>query len=185
MDTHILLVPYDSAQRSVRMGAGPEHWVQRGLAAPIQETGRNVEIELIESTRSFQAEIATAFDLHRSLAAHVQEAHRQGAFPLVLSGNCNSALGTCAGSDPADLGVIWLDAHDDFATPATPQSGFLDGMGLATLAGQGWERLVASIPGYRPIDEMRILHVGGREIAQITQSKATVIPAADMRANGV
>jgi arginase len=102
-----------------------------------------------------------------------------------LSGNCNSALGTCAGSDPADLGVIWLDAHDDFATPATTQSGFLDGMGLATLAGHGWERLVASIPGFRPIAETRILHVGGREIAQITQSHAMVIPAADMRPAGV
>jgi arginase len=185
MDTRILLVPYDSAQRSMRMGAGPERWLLRGLAAQIQETGRNVEIEVIESMRSFQAEIATAFDLHRSLATHVQEAHRQGAFPLVLSGNCNSALGTCAGSDPADLGVIWLDAHDDFATPATTQSGFLDGMGLATLVGQGWERLVEGIPGFRPIAETRIRHIGGREITQITQSKVTVIPAADIRAAGV
>jgi arginase len=185
MDTRILLVPYDSAQRSVRMGAGPEHWLQRGLAAQLQEIGREVQTEVIESTRSFQAEIATAFDLHRSLATLVQEAHRQGTFPLVLSGNCNSALGTCAGSEPSDLGVIWLDAHDDFATPATTQSGFLDGMGLATLAGQGWERLVAGIPGFHPIAETRIMHLGGREIAQITHSQATVIPAADMRANGV
>jgi hypothetical protein len=76
MDTRILLVPYDSAQRSVRMGAGPEHWIERGLAEQIQETGRNVETKVIESTWSFQAEIATAFDLHRSLATRVQEAHR-------------------------------------------------------------------------------------------------------------
>jgi hypothetical protein len=81
MDTRILLVPYDSAQRSVRMGAGPERWMQRGLAEQLQETGRNMEIEIIESTRSFHAEIATAFDLHRSLATRVQEAHRQGACP--------------------------------------------------------------------------------------------------------
>ena len=53
MDTRILLVPYDSAQRNVRMGAGPERWLQRGLAAQIQETGRNVATEVIESTRSF------------------------------------------------------------------------------------------------------------------------------------
>jgi arginase len=58
-------------------------------------------------------------------------------------------------------------------------------MGLATLAGQGWERLVARIPGFCPIAETRIMHVGGREIAQITQSQATVIPAADICANGV
>jgi hypothetical protein len=81
--------------------------------------------------------------------------------------------------------VIWLDAHDDFATPATTQSGFLDGMGLATLAGQGWERLAASIPGFRPIAEARIMHVGGREITNIAEPKAAVIPAADIRANGV
>jgi arginase len=116
------------------MGAGPEHWMQRGLADHLQETGRNVETKVIESTTLFRAEIAAAFDLHRRLATHVQESHRHGAFPLVLSGNCNSALGTCAGSEPAELGVIWLDAHADFATPATTKSGFLDGMRLATLA---------------------------------------------------
>jgi pimeloyl-ACP methyl ester carboxylesterase len=48
-----------------------------------------------------------------------------------------------------------------------------------------WERLVASIPGFRPITETRIIHICGREITQITQSQATVIPAADIRANGV
>jgi arginase len=185
MDVRILLVPYDSAQRSARMGQGPEHWTEHGLADQLQAAGRRVQIDIIETTRSFRAEIATAFDLNRNLAAQVHEAHQQGEFPLVLSGNCNSALGTCAGSDPTNLGVIWLDAHDDFATPATTKSGFLDGMGLATLAGQGWERLVASIPGFRPVDETRIMHVGGREIAQITQSKAAVIPAADIRANGI
>ena len=55
MDTRILLVPYDSALRSVRMGAGPEHWMQRGLADHLRETGRNVETKVFESTTSFQA----------------------------------------------------------------------------------------------------------------------------------
>jgi len=185
MDIRILLVPYDSAQRSVRMGQGPEHWTERGLAAQLQAAGHGVRTDVIEATQPFRAEIATAFELNRSLATHVHEAQAQGEFPLVLSGNCNSALGTCAGSEPADLGVIWLDAHDDFATPATTQSGFLDGMGLGTLAGQSWQQLVARIPGFQPIAEARIVHIGGRELHHITQSTATVIPVAAIQANGV
>ena len=43
---------------------------------------------------------------------------------MVLSGNCNSCLGTIAGINSAQLGVVWFDAHGEFNTPETTQSGF-------------------------------------------------------------
>ena len=35
------------------MGAGPEHWVQHGLAAQLQDTGRGVETEVIISRETY------------------------------------------------------------------------------------------------------------------------------------
>ena len=60
---------------------------------------------------------------------------RQGNFPIVLSGDHSSALGTIAGiklAHPnATLGVIWIDAHADIHSPFTSPSGNIHGMPLA------------------------------------------------------
>ena len=83
----------------------------------------------------------------------------------MLSGNCNAALGTVSGLQADGVGIIWLDAHGDFNTPETTESGMLDGMGLATLAGLCWKNLAASIPGFRPIRGNHIVHLGGRDVS--------------------
>lgn len=43
-------------------------------------------------------------------------------------------------------------------------SGYLDGMGVATLAGQCWHRLAASVPGFRPLDLSRLAYCGLRDL---------------------
>lgn len=45
--------------------------------------------------------------------------------------------------------------------------------------------MVAHIPCFQPIAEARIIHSGGRSLARIVQSQATVIPAAAIHASGV
>ena len=56
-------------------------------------------------------------------------------FPLVLSGDHSSALGTIAGiktKNPSQrLGIVWIDAHADLHTPYTSPSGNIHGMPLA------------------------------------------------------
>lgn len=84
--------------------------------------------------------------------------------PIVLSGNCNSCLGTTAGIGSDGLGVVWFDAHGDFNTPETTISGFLDGMGLAMLTGRCWQSLLRTIPGFSPISEANTLHIGSRDL---------------------
>jgi arginase len=65
----------------------------------------------------------------------VSNAYRQGNFPIVLSGDHSSALGTIAGIRHAHpgktIGVIWLDAHADIHSPYTSPSGNVHGMPLA------------------------------------------------------
>jgi arginase len=58
-----------------------------------------------------------------------------GFFPIVLSGDHSSALGTISGIKAATpdkrLGVIWIDAHADLHSPFTSPSGNIHGMPLA------------------------------------------------------
>jgi arginase len=56
-------------------------------------------------------------------------------FPIVLSGDHSSALGTISGIKAAypeqTLGVIWIDAHADLHSPYTSPSGNIHGMPLS------------------------------------------------------
>src|SRR5439155_21217551 len=87
----------------------------------------------------------------RRIAVAVRAVRAAGQFPVVLSGNCNSAVGTLSGLTPARRAVFWFDAHGDCNTPDTTATGFLDGMGLATVLGLCWYQLAASVPGYHPV----------------------------------
>jgi arginase len=164
MKVQIIQVPYDSGHRSIRMGGGPEHFVHNGLANALRDYGHDVSVHCVEAPSQFRAEIRTAFELHRAVAERVRFAYDNGAFPLVLSGNCNGSLGAVGGIGSNDqLGIIWFDGHGDFNTPETTESGFLDGMALATAAGLCWKKMTASIPGFRAVPADNILHVGGRD----------------------
>jgi len=63
----------------------------------------------------------------------------QNFFPIVLSGDHSSALGTISGIKKAypnkKLGVIWIDAHADIHSPYTSPSGNIHGMPLAAALG--------------------------------------------------
>jgi len=191
MKVHIIQVPYDSGHRSIRMGSGPEHFVQHGIADALRDEGHDVDVQCVEASSEFRAEIRTAFELLRALAERVRVAYNNGAFPLVLSGNCNGSLGTLAGIGSNDqTGIIWCDGHGDFNTPETTESGFLDGMGLATAAGLCWKKMAASIPNFRAVPASNILHVGGRDLdgeekTLFEESGGTIVGAETIRSSNI
>ncbi len=163
MDIRLLLVPYDSGQRNVRMGAGPEHLRASGLEAQLVEQGHEVDVRVIETSMKWKAEVQTSFELMRTVAEHVREARAAGRFPIVLSGNCLAAVGVVAGLGP-ETGVLWVDAHGDFNTPQTTMSGFLDGMTLATATGRCWVELARSIEGFEPVADKAVVMFGTRDL---------------------
>ena len=65
----------------------------------------------------------------------VSDSLKENAFPLVISGDHSSALGTISGIKKAfpekRLGVVWIDAHADMHSPYTSPSGNIHGMPLA------------------------------------------------------
>jgi arginase len=161
----LLVVPYDSAQRDTRMGAGPGRLVAGGLRDRLAASGHDVKVETIDATDgAWRAEIGTAFDLNRRVATSVAAAREEGAFPITLAGNCNTAVGTIAGLGASSTGVLWFDAHGDFNTPETTVGGFLDGMALAMVTGRCWMRLAAGVPRFVPVPEDRVILVGAGEL---------------------
>ena len=161
----ILSMPYHSATRGVGMGAGPEQLIERhDLPGLVRRRVRPVTVETIEVPDHVEPEIARTFELSRRLAGRVRHAVKQGAFPLVVAGNCISCLGTVAGVGAHGLGVVWCAAHADFDTPGGDVSGFLDVMALATLTGTGWRAQRESIDGFRPVPEPNVVLVGVRDV---------------------
>ena len=150
------------------MGRGPGKLFETGIVEALERAGARVWIaEASLPEEKFQAEIASAFALQAFVAERVGDAKRRDAFPIVLSGNCNTAVGTVAGLTSADGSVptvCWLDAHADFNTPETTTSGFLDGMAVSMLAGRCWTSMTSKVPGFVPVDESRIAMIGVRDV---------------------
>jgi arginase len=175
------------------MGRGPEHLLSNGLEDALAVNRREVRSEVLEAPYPFRAEIATAFELFGEVAHGVREAAGSGAFPLVLSGNCNATVGAVAGLAGAfpdeEVGIVWFDGHADFNTPETTTSGFLDGMGLAIAVGQGWANMTRTIPYFRPVREANVVLVGRRgaspaEKERLRASKVTVVEERHVRQDG-
>ena len=160
----LIQIPYDSGRRNTRMGTGPAGLMTRGLADKLrhQSEVRSVGVELPDG---FHTETSALIPLQHAAAAAARDAVRRGALPIFLSGNC----GTAALSAVATLGseefcVVWFDAHGDFNTPETSPSGFLDGMGLAILAGQCWGKLAGRLDNFSPVPADRIIQIGVRQV---------------------
>jgi len=164
MNIELLVVPYDSGNRGARMGAGPERLLDAGLERALRENGHTVHTRIAELVAGWQAEIQTSFELMRMLSGAVREARESGRFPIVLAGNCNTAVGTLAGLGAQSTGVAWFDAHGDFNTPETTRSGFLDGTAVAIITGRCWTQLAATVPEFSPIPDNRVCLIGTRDL---------------------
>jgi arginase len=99
--------------------------------------------------------------LYRPVVDAVARAPR----PLVVSGDCTTALAALAGlqAKGIDPGVVWLDAHGDFNTHETTLSGYLGGMPLALAVGRGDATLRERI-GLRPLREERVALADARDL---------------------
>jgi arginase len=165
MDIQLLLVPFDSGNRSARMGAGPERLLDAGLERTLREGGHSVHTQIAQlGSESWQAEIQTSFELMRMLSTAVREAQEARRFPIILAGNCSTAVGTVAGLGAQSTGVAWFDAHGDFNTPETTSSGFLDGTAVAIITGRCWTQLAATVPGFTPVADERVCLIGTRDL---------------------
>jgi arginase len=187
MRVELIAVPYDSGWRGKRMGAGPEYLLSGGIINDLQRAGANVGVQVVEVPADcWITEAYSAFYLARAVASRVRAAIAEGAFPLVLSGNCGPAALGAVAALTTEPRVFWFDAHADFNTPETTASGFLDGMALATLTGRCWTALAATIPGFTIVPDRSVVLVGARdvdplELVQLKESGISWIPVAEVQ----
>jgi arginase len=152
----LIQVPYHLGREGVGLGKGVP-LLRQTLAGP------NTQVVTAEREGDFRNEIAACMAVIRAVAACVRDAIAAGLFPVVLAGNCSSALGAVAALGE-EVGVLWFDAHADFHTPETTRTGFFDGMPLAMLTGTGWNAMRAAVDGLKPVREENVVLVGSRAI---------------------
>ncbi|MCI1018096.1 arginase family protein [Microbacterium sp. C5A9] len=102
-----------------------------------------------------QAE-ATLTGLRHAVTAAIDA----GAVPLLATNTCAASLGTLptVAERHPDAVVLWIDAHGDFNTPDTTDSGYLGGMVVAAACGL-WDS------GHGAgLDPRQVIIVGGRDI---------------------
>jgi arginase len=160
----VIAVPYELGRLRDGVGLGPERLLAGGAAEALAAHGAVVETELIELDAPDDNEVDTSFAVISRIAEAVRSARESGAFPVVLSGSCLAAVGIVAGLGESAPGVIWFDAHGDFNEPATSDSGYLDGMGVAILVGDAWQGLAGQVPGLRALPETAIVLAGARAL---------------------
>ena len=152
-------VPYVVGREADGMGAGP-----LVLAEPAAAALATDDVRRIALTEPRTTEVAACFDLNRRLAAEVASARADGVLPVVLTGNCHSQQAVVAGIGTEGVGLVWFDCHGDFNTPETTETGYFDGCGLAMVVGDCWQALCATVPGFAPLPEDRVILAGVRDV---------------------
>jgi arginase len=165
MDLTLLLVPYDLGRKNFGQGAGPDALLNAGARKLLTDAGHRVRgVQRVSLPTDRRNEIGNTFALAGVLALRVRKVREEGAVPVVLAGSCSSAIGVMSGlTAEAGTGLVWFDAHGDANTPETSESGYFDGMPLAVLVGWCWTAMARRVPGFVPVPEEMVLHVGGRD----------------------
>jgi arginase len=125
----------------------------------------------------------------RELSARAYELARSGAIPIFLGGDHTLSMGSVNGmarhwrEAGRDLFVLWLDAHADYNTPATTQTGNMHGMSAAFLCGEpGLDQLLGDEPraSIKP-DQLELFGIRSIDRLEKDLLRDRCISVADMR----
>jgi arginase len=175
---HCLLLgaPVDSGQRRPGCLMGPAAYRVAGIAGALAALGHGVEdrgdlapapLAPADCPNPAVHALAETVAWTKTLAAATEAALGDG-FPIVLGGDHSIGLGVVAGAaaHAAKAGrpqfLLWLDAHSDFHTPLTTQSGNLHGTPVAYVAGR--DGFDAFPPFPAPLPPERICLYGIRSV---------------------
>jgi arginase len=105
----------------------------------------------------------------RTLGGRVEEATSDRRFAVVLGGDCSIVLGCLLGarrSAQRPVGLVYVDAHADFATPEESRTGSVASMCLALAVGRG-DTPLANLGGDGPLVRSKdVVLIGRRDAAE-------------------
>lgn len=133
-------------------------------------------------------------DYSRRLGRRVAEIAGQDQFVVLLGGDCSILLGALAGLRDArgEVGLVYIDAHADFASLGESPSGSACSMNLALASGRYDEGPLARLAGGSAlIEPAHTVHIGRRDeddaaygSAALRESAIADVPARTVRARG-
>jgi arginase len=150
-DIRIIGVPIDLGQSQRGVDMGPSALRYAGLAEKLAALGHRVvdagniavpvrETVAVEAAQHYLPSIASVC---REVYAAARQAVAAGGTPIFLGGDHSLAIGSIGGATAIrPCGLLWIDAHADFNTPQTSETGNIHGMTLAVLCGEGYAELV-------------------------------------------
>ncbi|MEC3862591.1 arginase [Mesobacterium sp. TK19101] len=185
--------PVDSGKTRPGCLMGPDAFRSARLQGALEDLGH--EVRDLGNVVPDAVDIAPRDGLHalpetigwtQSLSRTAKAAMADG-LPIFLGGDHSLSLGTVHGvaAHAAEIGkplfVLWLDAHSDFHTPRTTQSGNLHGTPMAYLTGRDGFDGFPPVP--HPVPEANVCLLGLRSVDGPEQEmlSQTAIRRHDMR----
>jgi arginase len=176
--------PYeDGAVR--RLDLAPDALRRRDLASRLaaDDLGdvlppqRYADLERPEHRCRNEADVTT---FSRALASRIAEIVDRGRrFPILVGGDCSILLGALLGLHEAGhcpVGLVYIDAHADFATLEESPSRSPCSMSLSLATGRA-ERPLAHLAGEEPlVTGSRVVHVGRRDDNELAYGHPALIP---------
>lgn len=147
----VLKVPFGGAGAKKGSEEGSEALIKAGFTEILQSNGCHIQtVKTVEpqALRSFpvegnikHAQTVEAWTL--SVKEDILKSLNDGLFPFILGGDHSLSFGSVLGEAlyarklNKSLYVLWIDAHADFNTPLTSETGNMHGMPTAYLCGLG------------------------------------------------
>lgn len=171
----IIGVPIDLGQQHRGVDMGPVAIRYAGLGKTLRNLGYltqdegNIEIPghytLTDSTYSERLPLIRS--ACRKVYRAAKKAIKDKTIPIFLGGDHSASIGSIGGvTDGCECGVIWVDAHGDFNTPATSESCNVHGMALAILLGHGPKQLVNLGRKGSKLNPRHVVLIGVRDLDQ-------------------
>lgn len=184
----IIGVPMDLGQNRRGVDMGPSALRYAGLQRRLVDLGHevhdegNVQVPNREESAAAgpNQRLQAVSQICQSLYLIGSQCVASSEFAIYLGGDHSISIGSVAASglvanggtaatsqgspSSGELGLIWIDAHADFNTPATSPSGNIHGMPVAVLTGDGHKPLIdVGYPGPK-LFPANIVQIGLRDL---------------------
>jgi arginase len=136
------------------------------MAGDVTATHQRIQVQ-----SGVPAGVASAsLAVNHGVRVAVRSAISTGRLPIVLAGSCDAAIGVVAGLGRGRCGIVWIDAHADFNTPASSISGFWPGMTLAVVVGDCGDTVWRALEWHRLAPE-RVALLGVRSLSPVEEAR--------------
>lgn len=159
-----------AATRGVNMGPGAIRYA--GVAQGIKDLGYQLEDkgDIIPKAEGASSEkmrnYEQVIDANTKLYHETLASHEAGAFPVILGGDHSIAAGSIQATAKhfKNIGIIWVDAHGDWNSPESSESGNMHGMPFSAVCGAGPDCMIDFGQGPVIVDPKHCVQIAGRDI---------------------